>query len=682
MAAGAPLAPALAQALALHQAGRLAEAARGYERLLRARPGDARALALLGALRLQQGEARPAAKLLRQALALAPGDAAARYNLGLALLRLGEDADAEAAFRGVLAAQPGHGGALVNLGGLLNRQGGFVEAEALLRRALGARFDAALGARFDAALGARLEPGLGAQPGDALALNNLGACLHGQGRHAEAISPLRQALALRPDYALALENLGAALLAADQPAAAAEALDQAVALNAVPSGDLLGAALLARLRLHRWDGAAALLARALAAPAPPPEPLDLLYHPLPPATLRAQAAAQAAEVVARVAALPRPRRASRPPGRIRLGYVSGDLHEHATAWLVAETLERHDRAAFQVHAYATSPDDGGPMRRRLAWGVEVFRDVSDLGAAALAQCMAADGLDLLVDLKGWTRGHRLEVLALRPAPVQAHWLGFPGTLGAGFIDYALVDAVVAPPGCEAGYSEALVRLPRYQPTDSQRPLAPPLSRAEVGLPVEALVLACFCQPQKLNPGVLALWLRLLVALPDAVLWLLAMAPEAEAALRAAASAAGVAPARLVFAPQQPQAKHLARYALADLALDTWPYGSHTTASDALWAGCPQLALLGLHFPGRVAASVLHAAGLADCITDSEAEHEAMILRLGRDPAARAALRQRVAAARGSALFDTPGFLHGLEAAYAAMHARAEAGLPPAAMSFG
>jgi Tfp pilus assembly protein PilF len=384
----------------------LAEAARGYERLLRARPGDARALALLGALRLQQGEARPAAKLLRQALALAPGDAAARYNLGLALLRLGEDADAEAAFRGVLAAQPGHGGALVNLGGLLNRQGGFVEAEALLRRALGARFDAALGVRFDAALGARfdaalgarfdaalgarfdaalgvrLEPGLGAQPGDALALNNLGACLHGQGRHAEAISPLRQALALRPDYALALENLGAALLAADQPAAAAQALDQAVALNAVPSGDLLGAALLARLRLHRWDGAAALLARALAAPAPPPEPLDLLYHPLPPATLRAQAAAQAAEVVARVAALPRPRRASRPPGRIRLGYVSGDLHEHATAWLVAETLERHDRAAFQVHAYATSPDDGGPMRRRLAWGVEVFRDVSDLGAAA------------------------------------------------------------------------------------------------------------------------------------------------------------------------------------------------------------------------------------------------------------------------------------------------------------
>jgi predicted O-linked N-acetylglucosamine transferase (SPINDLY family) len=306
------------------------------------------------------------------------------------------------------------------------------------------------------------------------------------------------------------------------------------------------------------------------------------------------------------------------------------------------------------------------MRPRLRAAVEHFREVGG-PATAIAGAIAADGLDLLVDLKGWTRGNRLEALALRPAPVQALWLGFPATTGAPWIDYHIVDAVVVPPGCEADFSEKLIRLPHcYQPVDSRRAMAAAGHRAEHGLPDSALVLACFCQSAKITAEVFASWLRLLAALPDAVLWLLQ--PEAAVAdrLRALAAAAGLDPARLFFGPPLPQAAHLARYTLADLALETFPCGSHTTASDALWAGCPQVAITGDSFVSRVSTSVVRAAGLPELAVDSVAAAEALVLRLGRDRAALAALRARVANARAAPLFDAGRSTRDLEAAFRMM----------------
>ncbi len=637
----------------LVQAGRTAEAAARCERQLRAHPRDAVLLALLGGLRLRLDQPAEALPLLRLALQLAPQDATARFNLALALLRQGATA-AEAAehFQAVLALQPTHHGALVNLAALHNRRGEFATAEPLLRRALAARAD------------------------DPVALNNLGASLLGQGRTAEVAAPLRRAVALRPDYGSAWENLGTALLAEGMPTEAEPALARAVALETAPSGGLLGALLQEQMRQGIWRNAAVLLPRTLAAPAPPMEPLNALFHPLPAAVLLGVAQAMAQTVQARVAGVAAPARVAHPGTRLRLGYLSADMHEHATAYLVAEAPALHDRAGFAVHTFSTGADDGGAMRRRLVAGVEHFHDCAGLPPVALASAIAAQGLDLLIDLKGWTGGHKLEALALRPAPLQAHWLGFPGSMGADFLDYALVDATVAPPGCEADYTEKLVRLPQcYQPTDRQRQIAAAPSRAEAGLPDDALVLACFCQPQKIHPSVAALWWRLLAAVPRAVLWLLA--GPAEASLRAAATAAGLAPERLIFAPRLPQDQHLARYALADLALDTWPYGSHTTASDALWMGCPQLALLGPHFPGRVSTSVVRAAGLPELVATTEAEYEALVLHLAQNPAALAAQRARVAGARQAPLFDTPRFTRTLEAACHAMVERHRAGLPPA-----
>jgi predicted O-linked N-acetylglucosamine transferase (SPINDLY family) len=295
-----------------------------------------------------------------------------------------------------------------------------------------------------------------------------------------------------------------------------------------------------------------------------------------------------------------------------------------------------------------------------------FIDIAAQSHIFAARAIYEDRIDILVDLKGYTQGARPQIMALRPAPVQVNWLGYPGTMGMDQIDAIIADPFIIPEGAESGYSERVVRLPDcYQINDRRREISAHLpSRRDCGLPEQGIVFCCFNQSYKILPDVFASWLRVLKAVPGSVLWLLETNRWAVENLRNTAAEHGVAPDRLLFAPPRPLAEHLARYRLADLALDTFPYTSHTTASDALWAGCPLVTCAGATFASRVAGSLLHAAGLPELVTHSMADCERLVLELASTPAKLAELRSRLAAGRDScALFDTPRFVRNLEQAF-------------------
>jgi predicted O-linked N-acetylglucosamine transferase (SPINDLY family) len=372
----------------------------------------------------------------------------------------------------------------------------------------------------------------------------------------------------------------------------------------------------------------------------------------------------------------RPARGTRT--RLRIGYLSGEFQEQATAHLTAGLYECHDRDRFEVIAFDNGPDDGSAMRQRLMAAFDGHIDITSLSDHAAATRIAAEGIDILVGLNGLFGRHRTSVFAMRPAPVQVSYLGFPGTMGADYMDYIVADRVVVPDGEQRFYREQVVWLPHsYQINDNRRAVSPAPSRVECGLPQNGFVFCNFNNAYKHNPQMFALWLRLLGAVEGSVLWLLesnAIAPEN---LRRAAAAAGIAPERLIFAPFQPAAQNLARLALADLALDALPVGAHTGASDLLWAGTPLLTCRGTAFSGRVAASLLAALDMPELVTESLAEYEALALKLAREPQTLKALRKKLQRNRATApLFDTQATTRALEAAYTRMWALHEAGASP------
>jgi predicted O-linked N-acetylglucosamine transferase (SPINDLY family) len=366
--------------------------------------------------------------------------------------------------------------------------------------------------------------------------------------------------------------------------------------------------------------------------------------------------------------------------RIRLGYLSNDFHQHATALLMVEMLESHDRICFELHAYSYGADDGQGMRQRLLPCFDTFTDITAMDDLAAARAIHADGIDILVDLKGYTAATRTALLSYRPAPVQVSYLGYPGTLGGSFSDYLISDNFITPASAAPDYSEALACLPHsYQPHGRRAAIEPPPSRAEAGLPAQGLVFCCFNQAWKFTPEVFGLWCSLLAQVPGSVLWL-QQDEHAMGNLRREALARGVDPGRLVFAAPLPQAAHLARLALADLVLDTVPYNAHTTASDALWVGVPVVTCAGDTFAARVAGSLLHAVGLPELVTHHLDDYAALALSLAQDPPRRQALRDRLQQRRLSApLFDVAGYTRALEGLFSQMWARQAAGLAPAAI---
>jgi predicted O-linked N-acetylglucosamine transferase (SPINDLY family) len=367
-----------------------------------------------------------------------------------------------------------------------------------------------------------------------------------------------------------------------------------------------------------------------------------------------------------------------PPAKLRVGYLSNDFNNHATATLLIQALEMQDRSRIEVRAYSYSNDDGTPLRRRIEAAFDAFVDVSTVTDAQAAQRIRDDGVEILVDLKGYTRHARPGILALRPAPIQAAWLGFPGTSGMSFIDYAIVDPVVVPPSKSDEFTEKLAWLPDcYQPNDRTRTIGPAPGRAACGLPEDGFVFCCFNHTYKIRPEIFDVWCRLLRDVPGSVLWLLESNARARENLEREAQARGIEARRIVFAPRATTEAHLARLQHADLVLDTLPINAHTTASDALWAGAPIVTCVGDAFVGRVCASLLGAVGLPDLVTADLGAYESLARSLATEPAHLASIRDRLRVGRDrGALFDGERFARELDALLLRMAERWRAGLEP------
>jgi predicted O-linked N-acetylglucosamine transferase (SPINDLY family) len=370
------------------------------------------------------------------------------------------------------------------------------------------------------------------------------------------------------------------------------------------------------------------------------------------------------------------------PGKVRVGYFSANFHDHATAFLLAGLIEVHDRGQFEIMGFSCGPDRQDAMRLRMSSGFDAFYDVHRMSDAEVAAFSRTMGVDIAVDLDGYTQGARPGMFTHRCGALQVSYLGFPGTTGTDHMDYIIADEVVLPEDQHRYYAEKVITLPCcYQANDSQRQISPRVfTREEVGLPAGAFVFCCFNNNYKIVPATFACWMRILHQVPSSVLWLLEDNPFAANNLREAALAGGIAPERLVFAARMPVGEHLARHGLADLFVDTWPYNAHTTASDALWAGLPVLTCRGQSFASRVAASLLQALNLPELIATTELDFETKAVRLANDAQAMRDLKARLQCERThSPLFSSKRFARHVERAFQLVWARHVAGLPPQSM---
>ena len=634
---------------------RLQLALAAYDAALKIRPELAEAwlgrcftLAQLG----QHDEALAAAD---SAVRLRPDYAEAWVGRGNALLDRDRPEEAAAAYDRALAIRPNLAAALSGRGNIQLRAGQHRDAEAAFAQALAA------------------------DPRFADAWTGRGKALLALGQHEDALAALDKALALNP-------KLPHAWLARGQVAYLQKRYDEAhtaweKTLLLSPDQPGVAAACL-RIRQHLCDWAgfetACEATRSSVRNGQTIAPFMFIAIPSSPAE-QMQCARAWIETNFRSHGVAVQRGERRDRDRIHIAYLSADFHQHATAHLMAGLFEHHDRSRFEISAVSIGPNDQSDMRRRMEVAFERFVDAKPLGEDQIADMVRELGVDILVDLKGYTQDARTGILAKRPAPIQVNYLGFPGTMGAGFVDYIIADRTVIPEHDFDCYAEKVAWLPdSYQPNDRNRPIANTAqSRAEHGLPESAFVFCCFNDNYKITPTVFSCWMRILTAVENSALWLFEDNPAAASNLRRKAAAAGVAPERLVFAHRLPNAEHLARHRCADLFLDTLPYGAHTTASDALWSGLPVLTRLGDTFAGRVGASLLQAVQLPELIVTTMADYERLAIELANDPARLAGLKQTLARHRlTTPLFDTARFAHHIEAAYAEMMDRHLAGLAP------
>lgn len=606
---------------------------------------------LLGATYLRLGQPTLAQQALEQAGSLQPADADITYNLGHAYAQCGELDSAIQAFEHAIRLRP-NPDTYNCLGNVLTTCGNTMAARTAYRQALD------------------LDPNFPE------ALNNLGNSLKLSGDIHSAIEVYRKVVELLPHVPEVHCNLGSAHQDMRDMEAALRCFETASALSqrlSYPCGQI------PYLMLHcadwsRLESQTQILRQRITTDSAEEIPSFNLLA-LPGIGRDEQLACARQEATHSYAHL-----LSRPPltktvgntpsGRLRIGYLSSDFHAHATSWLLLGVLEAHDRDRYEIHAYSYGPDDGSPTRQRVKAACECFHEVRNLPHDDIARLIAASRIDILVDLKGFTQGARPEILAMRPAPIQVNWLGYPGSLGhERLADYLIGDPVVTPLDHVASYSEKLALMPHcYQPTDNHRRTGPRPERIEAGLPENGLIFCSFNQTYKINPSVMDAWCHILRAVPHSCLWLLEPTTEiAKVNLLREAVNREIGPERLIFAPSLEQEAHLGRLQLADIALDTFPYTSHTTGSDALWCGVPLITLMGESFPSRVAASLLHATGLPELVTESWDGYVKLATALALDPSQLGTIRQRLANHRNSCpLFDTTGFAHDIERLYDCM----------------
>ncbi|MBS0432889.1 MAG: tetratricopeptide repeat protein [Proteobacteria bacterium] len=636
--------------------GRAAEACAAFERSIELAPEAFAPRCNLSAALLALDDAPAAVRTMESALAAMPANPAMWNALANACVANGDHARARNVYLAALNQAPDDPRLLLNLAAAEIPLGELAEAERLVRTVL-ARAQAPqawmlLGniqrtqRQFERARQA-YERGAALAPDDATFPYHCGLVDEELQRYESAVAEYRRALKRDPGLVPALSQLA-----------------------------------FVQRRLYDWHDSDAMGAklRALALQGQPDvAPFSLLAESSTADEQLACGRAQARRVLARLGNTrlpPAPAGSSEAP--LRVGFVSCGFHAHPTALLCVQAFEEMAAPGIELHLFATSPEDDSAMRRRLRDAAHAFHDVSELTPVAIAQRIRAARIDICVDMDVWCGGGVPSAFALRPAPIQVNWLGYPGTSGAEFYDYAVADHFVLPEGLRAHFSECIAWLPRcYQPSDATReiPAAPP--RRAFHLPEKGVVFACFNNSWKLNAQSFARICAVLRGTPGSVLWLLDSGREAGDRLRAAAQAFGIDARRLVFSPKLPHAQHLARHELADLFLDTHPYNAHTTASDALWAGCPVLTCPGDTFAARVAGSINHHLNMDAMNVRDEREFIDTAIHLARDPGALSALRIRIQRRkRETGLFDMHGYARDFAALLHAMWQRRREGLAP------
>ncbi len=627
------------QGVALLQLERVAEGCAVLERALSIAPNSVEILSNLASALLMGGDANSASERLQQALTLAPGHPSLLNGLGNAMRALGDLSAARDAYAACTRCAPGYVGGWFNLAAAELALGALPLAERQVRHALGMA------------------------EGHPQGLLLLGHILAAQKRLAEAEQAYVQGAQSAPTDPSFPYQIG--LMAEEQKRYGDAAKAQSRALSLDPSmAQALAQLVFLNRQLCDWNDLDALSTRlrdAVAHGAADVTPFSFLSEPAT-AAEQLQCARTAAQSLWQSSQALRDKLAFRPPiaekdAPLRVGFASNGFGSHPTGLLIVAMLEALRVHAVELHIFSTAAHSEGPIHRRLREAAHAWHDLQDLDAATMAQRMHASGVELLFDLRVWGGGNISEAFALRPAPVQLNWLAYPGTSGAPWIDYVVADRVVLPESLLAAFSETVAYLPRcFQPSDNSRNVATPPSRSECGLPETGVVYVCFNNSYKLNPASFARMMAILRAVPDSVLWLLRGPEDADFRLRQAAREAGIDPSRLVFMAKMGHNDYLSRYRHADLFLDTAPYNAHTTASDALWAGCPLLTVPGKTFAARVAASLNEHLGMPEMNVADDAAFIDFGVRVGLDAELRQRLRDTVATRREqSGLFDMSAF---------------------------
>jgi len=649
----------------------------------------------------QQGQLERAIELYGLVIESMPERAESYYKRANALNRLGRAEEALKDYDRAISLNPTYAYALCNRGSVLERLGHPEEALASYDRALALDPKDSLThynrgsvlkdlKRFEEAL-ASYESAIGLNAAYAEAYVNRGNVLQELKRHEAAVESFGRAIALKPVIAEAFQGRGVSLRALKRFDQALEDYNKAIELDPAAKY-LVGVRREVKMQVARWDGMREdldLIAKGVGEGKPVCTPMGLAALTDSPSLLRSAAQIWVGDQIGdkpgmapdleRIAEGP-PASAS-PPGssKIRVGYFSADFRAHPAAYLAAGLFERHDRTKFEVTAFAFGPEASDPMLARLIKAFDRFVDVrqkSDFEVAALARDLK---LDIAVDLNGFTEHCRTKIFAARAAPVQINYLGYPGTMGAAFMDYLIADGMVVPRAQQSHYSEKIVYLPgSFLPFDSSYAIADKtFAREELGLPSTGFVFCCFNISNKITPEVFDRWMRILDKSENGVLWLQQANAAVAANLREEASRRGIDGRRLIFADRTATLPdHLARLRTADLFIDTFPYNAHATALDALWAGLPLLTYAGESFASRVAASLLRTAGLPELIAHSPSEYEERAIDLAASPVRLAQLRHTLRQ-RDTLLFDTERYTRNLEAAYAAILERSRSGRGPA-----
>ena len=644
--------------LSLYNQGQLAAVVERAQTLTEQYPSAFFVWNILGAANMGLGRTEDAASACKRVSELNPTYAEAYNNMGVALQAQGKVDEAITAYNKALSLKPDFAEAYYNMGNALQEQGTLDEAITAYGKALSLK------------------------PDYADAYYNMGVTLKDQGKLDEAIEAYSKALSLKPDYAAAYYNTGVTLQEQGKLDEAITAYNKALSLK--PDYAVARAQCLHQLA-HICDWSSIEAAGSYV------KELGIIGKSVPPfAVLTLEDAPERhrlrSELFVREKFLQKPLPATAKPSQkpecLRIGYFSADFHNHATMHLMAQIFALHDKSRFEILAYSYGPDRQDEMRKKLLGAVDVFHDVREMNDLQIVDLARREKLDIAIDLKGFTQNERLGPFAYGLAPVQISYLGYPGTLGADFIDYIVADAVVIPGDKRPHYSEQIIYLPNtYQPTDNTRIISDKiLTRGDMGLPSNGFVFCCFNNNYKISPKEFDIWMRLLGKLESSVLWLLKSNKWAEQNLKREAEARGISSERLIFAEKVPQAEHLARQKLADLFLDTFSYNAHTTTSDALWAGLPVVTKLGEGFAARVAGSLLTAIGLPELITQSEEAYEALALALATDPNELAKIKSKLEANRlTQPLFDSAMYTRHLETGYQMAYDRYFTGNSPDAI---